>query len=164
VNPIQLITLDITDTEYINIMPRGGKRDGAGRKAITLAPETQTALVPTSAALIPSSDTSLTSAISPLSTIPVANQSKPRRTPPGGRRIGAGRKPDAVRGRAAQLMRLVMTEAEEVAHWKALLSSPDMKIRAAALKELSDRHYGKATQAVELDAEVKETITFIIDL
>jgi hypothetical protein len=152
-------------------MPRGGKRDGAGRKAITLAPETQTALVPTSAALIPSSDTCLTtslvsnpSAISPLSTIPVANQSKPRRTPPGGRRIGAGRKPDAVRGRAAQLMRLVMTEAEEVAHWKALLSSPDMKIRAAALKELSDRHYGKATQAVELDAEVKETITFIIDL
>ena len=45
-----------------------------------------------------------------------------------------------------------------------MLESNDERIRLAAAKYLTDRLYGKATQAVKLSGETEHKITVVVDL
>lgn len=83
----------------------------------------------------------------------------------GGARPGAGRKPGSVNKSTADIKALAQDYGAEALETLAKLmrgTKTPAAARVAAAKELIDRGYGKATQAVELtgkDAGPVETIT-----
>ena len=67
----------------------------------------------------------------------------------GGTRPGAGRKSNASKLLAAGFVASWFTSEFQEIKWKSFLESDDEKIRLDATKYLTDRIYGKATQALE---------------
>ena len=78
-------------------------------------------------------------------------QSTPKKH--GGKRAGAGRKPDIERALAHPIKpvtaAMVLAQVDEFKLWKGLLKHPDARIRLDAAKYCTDRRDGKAKQAIE---------------
>ena len=69
----------------------------------------------------------------------------------GGIRKGAGRKSNASRLIEAGFVASWFTAEFQEIKWKSFLNSEDEKIALDACKYLSDRLFGKATQAVDMN-------------
>lgn len=80
----------------------------------------------------------------------------------GGKRLGAGRKTNAAKALAAGFVAEYFDSSEQEKLWKSMLRSDDEKIRLDAGKYLTDRLYGKAPQAVEMNHSGKITLESLI--
>lgn len=84
----------------------------------------------------------------------------------GGSRKRAGRKPSTIKGLAKTLPResaeLLLNEIKAHKKWVDLAKSADERIVLDTLKYLTDRAYGKPTQAVDMSHSGKVTLESLI--
>src|SRR5262249_18625756 len=84
----------------------------------------------------------------------------------GGRRAGAGR-PKGSLGRkklvSQDIAIKILHSIDEKRAWTELLASMDQRIKLEALRYLCDRAYGKAVQAVDLQANVNSVFQIIVE-
>lgn len=73
----------------------------------------------------------------------------------GGFRPGAGRKSKAEKLLKAGFVANWFTAEFQEIKWKKLVNSDDEKIQLEAMKYLTDRLYGKATQPLDVTGELK---------
>jgi hypothetical protein len=76
--------------------------------------------------------------------------------PKGGKRPGAGRPKGSlnkVKLVATDIAAQALASIDQAKAWKELIQSKDERIRLEALKYLSDRAYGKASQSVNLQGD-----------
>lgn len=69
----------------------------------------------------------------------------------GGKRPGAGRKSNASKLLQAGFVATWFTAEFQEIKWKSLVESDDERISLEAIKYLTDRLYGKAAQAINLE-------------
>jgi hypothetical protein len=72
----------------------------------------------------------------------------------GGKRVGAGRKSNAQKLVEAGFVANWFTAEFQEIKWRRLLESADERVVERTMEYLSDRIYGKSTQAIELTAEL----------
>lgn len=70
---------------------------------------------------------------------------------PGGARPGSGRKTNAAKALAAGFIAPFFDLPTQQKKWESLLASDDEKVVLDAVKYLTDRMYGKAPQAVDMN-------------
>lgn len=80
----------------------------------------------------------------------------------GGKREGAGRKSKVTKLLEAKFAAPFFSEAVQQKTWKSLLTSADEKVVLDATKYLTDRLYGKATQAVDMNHSGKVTLESLV--
>ena len=87
-------------------------------------------------------------------------------TTKGGKRVGAGRKPKAIKALQKASAELILTEHDEFKLWNAVFQDGDPRLVLDALKYLTDRRDGKAAQAVDMNmsGEVRVISRVICDL
>ena len=73
----------------------------------------------------------------------------------GGARPGSGRKPKAQKLLEAGFVANWFSAEFQEIKWRKLVESEDEKIQLDAMKYLTDRLYGKATQPVDVNGELK---------
>lgn len=78
-------------------------------------------------------------------------KSKSKTIQRGGARKGAGRKSKASKLLQAGFVANWFTSEFQEIKWKKLVNSPDERISLEATKYLSDRLYGKAHQAIDMN-------------
>jgi hypothetical protein len=83
-------------------------------------------------------------------------QSKPK----GGKRVGAGRKPNKVNLLRKSAALGLLSELEEKNQWRKFLKSHDERIRLQAFLAWNERAFGKPVQPVDVDGR----LTLVIDL
>jgi hypothetical protein len=84
--------------------------------------------------------------------------------PKGGKRLGAGRPKGSlnkVKLVATDIATQALESVDQVKAWRQLMQSKDERIRLEALKYLSDRAYGKASQAVNLQSDGNDLRVFV---
>lgn len=69
----------------------------------------------------------------------------------GGKRVGAGRKPNVIKQLGNDIFGECFSPEKQKRLWESMLRSEDERIRLDAGKYLTDRLYGKAHQAVDLN-------------
>jgi hypothetical protein len=75
----------------------------------------------------------------------------------GGRRVGAGRPIGAIAKVKKTIATKVLKKAEEQKIWAELLASDDHRIVLDAMKYLTDRRDGKASQPIEHSGTINYT-------
>lgn len=82
----------------------------------------------------------------------------------GGKREGAGRKPNKVNLLRKSIALGLLSEQQEKNQWLRFLNSDDEDIRLKAFLAWNDRAFGKPTQAMEVTGESGGPICVTVDL
>lgn len=80
--------------------------------------------------------------------------------PKGGKREGAGRKPNKVNLLRKSAALGLLSEVEEKNQWRRFLKSEDERIALQAFLAWNERAFGKPAQPVDVDGE----LTLVIDI
>ena len=80
----------------------------------------------------------------------------------GGKRLGAGRKPNALKGLGFDVIAETWPLHKQKTFWYSMLYSSNERISFEAGKYLTDRMYGKAKQEVDVNHGVSDSLALRI--